>query len=91
MVVYEKKILSSLGHNILTELNKNVLIENYYKTIYESVRIDRSSYRVIQHSNPVEGKSVKLVRLTDPCQSFISFSSWASYFFILNLLKQQLK
>ena len=35
---------SSFGHKILSEL-KNVLIENNYKTIYEPVRIDRSSYR----------------------------------------------
>ena len=38
---------SSYGHIILTELNKNFLKENHYKTIDEPVRICRSFCRVL--------------------------------------------
>ena len=40
-----KKNYSSFGHKILTEL-KQILLGSNYKTVYEPVRIDRSSYRV---------------------------------------------
>ena len=46
MVVYEKKIFSRSDWT-----KKKILIENYYKTIYEPVRIDRSSYRVQELCN----------------------------------------
>ena len=47
MVVCEKKNYSHpLEHQNLTELKIKFRIDHHYKTIYEPVRIERSSYRV---------------------------------------------